>query len=70
MKVYQIEVEEILQNVYEIEANSLEEALDIAEEKYINQEIELDYNCLKETNFREFEDTTLKEKKKNRDMER
>ena len=70
MKVYQIEVEEILQNVYEIESNSLEEALDIAEEKYRNQEIELDYNCLKETNYREFEDTTLKEKKKNRDMER
>ena len=70
MKVYQIEVEEILQNVYEIEANSLEEALDIAEEKYRNQEIELDYNCLKETNYREFEDATLKEKKKNRDMER
>ena len=70
MKVYQIEVEEILQNVYEIEANSLEEALDIAEEKYRNQEIELDYNCLKETNYREFEDTALKEKKKNRDMER
>lgn len=70
MKVYQIEVEEILQNVYEIEANSLEEALDIAEERYRNQEIELDYNCLKETNYREFEDTTLKEKKKYRDMER
>ena len=70
MKVYQIEVEEILQNVYEIEANSLEEALDIAEERYRNQEIELDYNSLKETNYREFEDTTLKEKKKNRDMER
>ncbi len=70
MKVYQIEVEEILQNVYEIEANSLEEALDIAEEKYRNQEIELDYNCLKETNYRELEDTTLKEKKTNRDLER
>lgn len=70
MKVYHIEVEEILQNVYEIEANSLEEALDIAEERYRNQEIELDHNALKETNYREFEDTTLKEKKKNRDMER
>ena len=70
MKIYQIEVEEILQNDYEIEANSLEEALDIAEERYRNQEIELDYNCLKETNYREFEDTTLKDKKKNRDMER
>ena len=70
MKVYQIEVEEILQNVYEIEANSLEEALDNAEQRYRNQEIELDYNCLKETNYREFEDTTLNEKKKNREMER
>lgn len=70
MKVYHIEVEEILQNVYDIKANSLEEALDIVEEKYNNQEIVLDYNCLKETNYREFEDTTLKEKNKKREMER
>ena len=33
MKTYKIEVEEIMQNVYDIEANSLEEAINIAEEK-------------------------------------
>ena len=53
MKTYKIEVEEIMQNVYDIEANSLEEAINIAEEKYRNQKIVLDYNALKETNFGE-----------------
>ncbi len=70
MKTYKIEVEEILQNVYDIEANSLEEAIDIAEEKYRSEEIVLDYNALKETNFREFKDEIEKEKPKNKERER
>lgn len=70
MKTYKIEVEEILQNVYDIEANSLEEAIDIAEEKYRSEEIILDYNALKETNFREFKDEIEKEKPKNKERER
>lgn len=70
MKTYKIEVEEILQNVYDIEANSLEEAIDIAEEKYHNEEIVLDYNTLKETNFREYKDELEKDKPKNKERER
>lgn len=54
MKKFQIEVEEILQNVYEVEANSLEEAINIIQEKYSNEEIILEPETLKETNFREF----------------
>ncbi len=70
MKTYKIVIEEILQETYEIEANSLEEAIDIAEEKYRSEEIVLDYNALKETNFREFKDEIEKEKPKNKERER
>lgn len=65
-----IEVEEILQNVYEIEADSLEEAIDKAEEMYRNEEIVLDYEDWKETNYREYQDVVEKDKKRNKDMER
>lgn len=70
MKVYQIEVEEILQNVYDIEANSLEEAIEIAEEKYHNEEIVLSPETIKETNFRKYKDEVIKDKQKNKDKER
>jgi|P827metagenome_2_1110787.scaffolds.fasta_scaffold132327_1 hypothetical protein len=70
MKVYHIEVEEILQNVYDIEANSLDEAIEIAEEKYHNEEIVLAPETIKETNFREYKDEVIKDKQKNKDMER
>lgn len=70
MKTYQIEVEEILQNVYEIKADSLEEAINIVEEKYYNEEIVLDYEALKETNFREYKDELEKDKPKNKERER
>lgn len=70
MKTYHIEIEEILQNVYDIEANSLEEALDIAEEKYNAEEIVLSPETIKETNFREYKDEVTKEKSKNKEMER
>lgn len=70
MKVYHIEVEEILQNVYDIEANSLDEAIEIAEEKYHNEEIVLAPETIKETNFREYKDEVIKDKQKSKDMER
>lgn len=53
MAIYKIEIEEILQNIIEVEADSLEKALAITQEKYANDEIELDAFDLKETNFRE-----------------
>ena len=57
-KFYHIEIEEILQNVYDIKANSLEEAIEIARTRYKNEEYALNENCLKETNFKEFSEPT------------
>ena len=70
MKTYQIEVEEVLQKVYEIEASSLEEALNIAEEKYNNEEIVLPPESIQETNFREFPEEQNKNLNKNEDREK
>lgn len=56
MKKFKIEVEEILQNVYEVEADSLEEAISIIHEKYKKCEIELVAEDLKEVNFREYKE--------------
>lgn len=67
-KVYEIEIEEILQKVVKIEADSLEDAMDIAREKYSKEEYVLDYQDYKDTEFREYKDEVLKEKKtKNRE---
>lgn len=54
MKKFQIEIEEILQRVEEIESESLEEALDIAEDRYSEQEIVLDYEDFKGHEIREY----------------
>lgn len=54
MPKFQIEIEEILQIVEEIEANNLGEALDIAKNKYISEEIVLDSKNFKEYNIREY----------------
>lgn len=62
-KLYEIEIEEILQKVVKIKANSLEEAIDIAKEKYSNEEYVLDYQDYKNTEFREYKDEVLKRKK-------
>lgn len=68
MKKYEIEIEEILQHTFEIEADSLEEAIDIAQEKYRNEEYVLNSDDWKETNYREYKDEIIKDKKaKNRD---
>lgn len=71
MKTYKVEIEEILQNVYDIEANSLEEAINIAEERYRNEEYILEAEELKKTNFREYKDeVTRDEKPKKKELER
>ena len=57
-KIYHIEIEEILQNVYDIKANSLEDAIEIARARYKKGEYILNENCLKETNFKEFSEPT------------
>lgn len=60
---YQIEVEEILQKVVEIEADSLDEAVDKARQQYSDEEIILYAECLVETNFFEYKDEVLGKKK-------
>ena len=67
-KEYEIEIEETLQKVVKIKANSLNEAINIAKEKYSNEEYILDYQDYKGTEFREYKDERVKEKKvKNRE---
>lgn len=56
MKKYKIEIEEILQKVFDIEAESLDEALNIAEDKYREGEYELSPETIKEINFRPYEE--------------
>lgn len=71
MKTYKVEIEEILQNVYDIEANSLEEAINIAEERYRKEEYILEAEDLKKTNFREYQDEVARdEKSKKKELER
>lgn len=67
-KVYDIEIEEVLQKVVKIEANSLDEAINIAQNRYTNQEYILDYEDCKGTEFRECKQEITKEnKQKNRE---
>ena len=63
-KEYQIEIEETLQRIINIRANSVEDAIKIAEERYKNEEIVLDYNDLKDTNFKKYNDGIDKNKSK------
>ncbi len=51
MKKYNIEIEELLQRVIEIEAETKEKALIIAREMYRNEEIILDSEDLKSITF-------------------
>ena len=59
MKKYQMLFKETLERVVEINANSKEEALEIAKEMYINFEVVLDY-----TNFSGYEISEYKKKEK------
>lgn len=56
MQKFQIEIEEISQRVEEVEANSLDEALEKIEEKYDAEEIVLDYEDFKSHEIREYRD--------------
>ena len=68
-KMYDIEIEEISQRVVKVKANSLDEALDIVQNKYYNQEYVLDYEDFKGVDFREYKDEVIKNKNK-KDRER
>lgn len=68
-KTYNIEIEEILQKVVKIKANSLDEAIDIAKERYRNEEYILDENDFKGAEFSEYKDEVIRRKNKN-DRER
>lgn len=61
MPKFQVEIEEISQRVEEIEAKDLEEALEIAEEKYDSNEIELDYDDFKGHEVREYRPNVMEE---------
>jgi len=56
MKIYNIEIEELLQRVVRVKANSLNEAIDKVEERYKNEQYVLDYNDFKGVEFREYRD--------------
>ena len=56
MKIYEIEIEELLQKVIKVKADSLDEAIDKVEEEYRNEKYVLDYNDFKGVEFREFKD--------------
>ena len=56
MKIYEIEIEEVLQKVVKVKADSLDEAIDKVEERYKNKKYVLDYNDFKGVEFREFKD--------------
>ena len=62
-KIYEIEIEELLQKVVKVKANSLNEAIDIVKNKYFNQKYVLDYEDYKGVEFREYQDKVLKKKK-------
>lgn len=61
MKKFQIEIEEISQRVEDVEANSLEEALEKIEDKYTAGEIVLDYEDFKDHEVREYRDCVKQE---------
>lgn len=66
-QVFQIEIEEILQKVVKIKANSLDEAFDIAQDRYDKEKYVLDYKDFMGVEFREYKDEveTLETKVKN-----
>lgn len=59
---YKIEIEETLSKVVEIETNSLEEAIDIVQEKYSSEEYVLDYNDFLAVDIRQYDDLDIKDK--------
>lgn len=55
-KIFEIEIEEVLQKVVKVKADSLDEAIDKVQERYKNEKYILDYNDFKGVEFREFKD--------------
>lgn len=51
---FNIEIEEIFQRVVQVEANSIEEAIDIVEKKWNDGEIVLDSEDFMDRNVRDF----------------
>ena len=62
-KVYQIEIEETLQKVVKVKANSLAEAINKVDERYSNEEYVLNENDYKGVEFREKKEERIKNKK-------
>lgn len=54
-KFYNIEIEEVLQKVVKVKADSSSEAIEKVEERYRDEEYVLDYNDFKGVEFREYE---------------
>ena len=54
--IFEIEIEEVLQKVVKVKADSLDEAIDKVQERYKNEKYILDYNDFKGVEFREFKD--------------
>lgn len=61
---YKIEIEETLQRVVEIKADSLEDAITIARERYSSEEYILDENDFKGAEFSEYKDEVVRQKNK------
>lgn len=61
MKKYNVEVIETLSRVIEIDANSYEEAKSIAEEKYNNSEIVLDWEDYESVEYKRYPSPKLKD---------
>lgn len=53
-KIFEIEIEEVLQKVVKVKADSLDKAIDKVEEGYRNEKYVLDYNNFKGIEFRKF----------------
>lgn len=56
MKKFKVEIEELLQRVVEIEANTVEEAISIAQDEYRKEKYVLSDSDFKEVNFYEFKE--------------
>lgn len=55
-RIYKIEIEELLQRVVEIEAENIEQAIEITKEKYKKEEYVLDENDFEGVEFSEYKD--------------
>lgn len=63
-KTFEIEIEELLQKVVKIKANSLDEAISIARDRYKNEEYILNEDNFMGVEFSEYKDEVIKQKNK------